>query len=1231
TWDLKKLATETLNHYQASLQNIDSLTRTPVNTFEAIIQKGGGDREKYRPWLSDFLAHRALDFFTNGELAITRPAEIFTLDDEKYFLPYQDFKDLNINHPDRLSFSYQALRIFQQLLAAHVENSSPEALVDVELKRLDFVFQHSTLSNKVEKYYQALERLHRQYSTLSVSAEVAYKMALQLQIKGNSYHPFQNKKTQWELKKAIALCNSAIAVFPKSYGADQCRSLESRIFEKSIKLTTEKVNVPNLPFRALVSYKNINKIYLKAVKVDWDDYQKTIRHDRRDYFLQLNKRQSLKEWTVGWEDNSDYQPHSLEIKIDGMPKGFYILVAATSPDFNIDHEAATYTPFWVSNLSYLTRSDNAMNTDIFVFDRKTGEPIAGAKAELFYDKYSSITRNYTPKKINEYLTDKDGHIRVFSAALNDVNNYYINLSTSDDRLNTRDFQYHYSFYREEHKEIRTLFFTDRAIYRPGQSVFFKGLVFETDGKNNLIKTGHTSTVALYDVNNQKVSELIQITNEWGTFSGSFTVPNTGLTGQMYISDGQNRKYIAVEEYKRPKFEVVFNPVEGNFKVNEQIKVSGMATTYSGVALDEAEVSYRVVRNTHVPYSFYHWESHWPETPLVEITNGAIKTNDEGGFDITFPALPDAAISRDMQPTFQYTVYADVTDINGETHSSTTLVQVGYHALNLSVDVPETVNKSGKDRFALNTTNLNGQFVPASGNIKIWSLEEPKRYFRSRLWSQPDQHIIRETEYIKDFPHDVYKDEDDYRQWSKKIKVYDHDFNTKNSQEITLYKLPEWRAGRYILEATAMDAYGQEVKALNYITVFGENEKDCPVNEMGWFTPLKTAGEPGEIAEFLIGSVARNVKVLYEIEHDGTITHREWFTLHSGQKKVSLPIEEKHRGNFAVHFTFVKHGRNFRYGELIRVPYTNKQLDLTFETFRNKLLPGQKEEWRVKIKNKNGEKAAAEMLATMYDASLDAFAENDWPLNILKYHYGSYTWDDNSSFSVVNSTLFQQDWNLFKRFETRLYDKLDWFGYSFGHRYRYLQKVSSRFMEVTTEEPEEEIDFEFAANVEKDEDADELLDLDLKVNQSKPTLQKPTPLDNIQARTNFNETAFFYPHLTTNEAGEILISFTMPEALTRWKFMGLAHSKDLKTGQLTAETITQKDLMVYPNAPRFFREGDRMTFSSKITNLADKDLKGTAKIFFFNALNMQPIGAEILRSNDTNPFTLPHGKSTSVSW
>ena len=756
TWDLKKITTETIKHYQLSIKNIDSLKRTPIETFnEIIIEKNA---RNYRPFLYDFLAHRAINFFMNEEPNITKPVYEFVLDDSSYIMPFPTFSKLKISSKDSLSLKFYALQTLQNLTNIHINDSNPTALIDVELKRLKFVKSNAAFDNADTLYYDALAKLYLRFPEDSSIAEVVYEMAKVYQVRGNSYSINESEKYKWDLKTAMNMCRNAIKKYPNTYGADLCKQLENELNKKSLNVKTETANIPNEPLKALISYKNLDTVFHKLVKIDYDDFKKwNENNDSEKRLEKLLSSKLIKEWKTTLVNDGDLREHSGEIKIDALEKGFYVLLTSTTNAFHFDKEAVAISPFWVSNISYLTRRNTNESMEFFVMDRNSGKPLQGVSAKLYYQKYNYTFRNYEWKTLATKTTDANGFFSVGSSI--EYRNFYVDFSKGDDRLNTEDSYYQYNYYEDNKTHTSTIFFTDRAIYRPGQTVYFKGIVLETDpDNNNKIKTNFKSTVTFYDVNNQKVADLKLTTNEYGTFSGSFVAPNNGLNGQMYIDDAHGSKYFSVEEYKRPKFEVKFEPIKGTYKLEENVNVIGNAKTYSGAALDEATVSYRVVRNASFPYWCYYRWGYWPQSAQMEITNGTTTTDDNGEFKIDFIAKADKSVNKKYSPTYSYTIYADVTDINGETHSSTTYVSVGYKALNIKIGIAEKINKNDVDTITFTTTNLNGELEAAAGNVKIWSLKMPTKIYKKSYWNKGDIKLISKHEYGHHFPMDEYEED-----------------------------------------------------------------------------------------------------------------------------------------------------------------------------------------------------------------------------------------------------------------------------------------------------------------------------------------------------------------------------------------------------------------------------------------------------------------------------------------
>lgn len=1263
TWDLKKLAEHVTYNYMLSLSN-DKLTKTiAIESYIPILEKKITIDRKLRPTLYDFLAHRAIDFFMNTEYDIIKPAYTFRIEKPEYLSDVKQFVNIHIQNKDSLATKFYALYILQDLLGFHLHDNNPEALVDADLKRLIYVNTHGTFENKDSLYYQSLIILKNRYVHHPVSAEIDYRIALIYNQRASLYNPLFSEDYKWENKMALQICEEAIKKFPDSYGAKQCMALKNDIQSKSIDIKTEEIVIPNKPNKALITSKNVPTLYLRIIKPGWDFDRRQFDTDEK-YMKYILSQKVIHEWEVNLKDEQDFQLHKMEIKLPALDLGYYILITSPSKDFRLVNNVITHQGIGVSNISFLERQQNydEYNQEFIVMHRETGEPIKNAKVQLILREYNYKTYKYDYKKAETLTTDENGIFNV-PAAKSDYRYFSFEIYHGNDRLDTDKEYYQYRYYgREKHTLTETHFFTDRAIYRPGQTIYFKGIKIQTDAErtNPQLVKNSLVTVTLYDYNSQEVSKLELKTNEYGSFSGTFTAPQGVITGQMHISDGYGNKYFSVEEYKRPKFEVKFEPVQGTYKLGEKITVKGKALAYAGSNIDGAKVSYRVQRNTYFPYRWW-WAwffDRWTNKGM-EIINGETQTKEDGTFDVEFTALADKTVPGKYKPSFAFTVYADVTDINGETHSSSTTVNVGYNALILSVNIPEKIPLTHNKVFSISATNLNYTPVEAKGKISIHKLKSPADYFIDRKWEQPDRHELNKDEYYKTFPNELYTDENDKTKWPKDNKVFEMNFDTKRKDSVNLKDLSKWDPGEYVMEATSTDAFGQEVKDIRYFNVYSEKTGPIALQSDWWNTPIKKYCEPGENTSFVAGTKMKNVKALYEIEHRGKIVKREWVNLNNEQKLFEIAVEEKHRGNFSAQLIFVKNNRFYKYQHYITVPYTNKELDIEFNTFRNKLLPGENEEWKLKLKGKKGEKTAAEMLLTMYDASLDAFASNYFYMNLYGSFYARNNWYANSQFGTRNNMQWNKDWNTYVYIPARNYDKLNWFGYN-TYYYKYGGYYKNTAYRTRGSYDDDYSDAESGFVIEeaqsgntatvlpsappkkesaKEEDVPagkkDKTNQDNENKNKQQTGEKQKPADNdlskIKARNNLNETAFFYPHLETDAEGNILVKFTAPEALTRWKILGIAHSPDLKTGTIQKELITQKELMVIPNMPRFLRENDKINLVSKISNVSDKDLEGTAQLFLFDAITMKPLDAKFANNNTQRNFTVKKGQSTAVSW
>jgi uncharacterized protein YfaS (alpha-2-macroglobulin family) len=1254
TWNLNKILEKTTATHQAALRESARLKGTSLGFYDEILETGT-DSKLYRPTLFDFIAHRALDFYKNEERALTKPIYEFEITSLDALQPAEAFVNVTFNTEDSTSLKYQAMLLYQDLVRFHLNDSLPEAYIEVDLERLAYAYQQTFNEGKDEAYLTSLRKLETAYASNPVSAQVSYTIAQYFFNKGAE----KDKEGLNGNQRALQICELVMSRYPSSRGGLNCKALKQQIFHKTMSVVTERSVVPEKPFRALITYTNLNHVYGRIVKIPENDDKWKYEYIQNNHVRAALRLTALRTFDVSLPLPSDYMQHSAEFKVDGLPKGNYILITSANSTFSLDGNGINVVEFWVSDLSFIatnnTDDDNAGSKTFCVMNAQSGKAIQGATAQLYEENYDYQTRTYKLIRGNKYTTDRDGKFTV-PASRDAYRSFQFELTYLDDQLRTNDYYYASRQSKPQHQETnRAVLFTDRSIYRPGQTVYFKGILLKSswDNTKHDVMPNTTAQVEFYDVNYQKVSSLSLTSNDYGTISGSFTAPVGVLNGQMqiqvYFLNGNGTVYFSVEEYKRPKFITAFKPVKESYRLEEKVSVTGFAKSYAGGNITDAMVKYHVVRDVSYPY--WRWSYWWmpmPSTRSREIAHGTIKTNDRGEFTIEFPALADKSVPEKNSPQFSYTITADVTDLNGETRSATTSVNVGYVAMNVSMSLPQTIDKTKPSKLVIDTRNLNGEFEAAKGTVKLFRVETPSRVFRGRLWAAPDQTTMTKENYYANFPNDLYAQEDIVTSDSLKtapITTMPFD-NVKESQSLPL-KLASYASGQYIAVVETKDRFGKALKIEQAVTLYAERDAEPARRKPSYFVaPEKASYQPGDVVKFIWGSANEDVTAYYEIEHRGVVVKSERITISKAQRVFEIPVEEKHRGGFTVRIYFIKNNRYYFEKAFIDVPWSNKDLKLEFTSFRNKLLPGQTEEWKLTVKGSKAEKVAAEMVASLYDASLDVFRSHDWSLDLYPTFYSRLQPTTGNCFTVAHAQASESGWNPYAYYYYPSYDRLKDYGLRFYEHGYYVTinamrptKSKNGGGNVVAEEvnalaapPPPPPPAPAAIVVGAEKKSETSLGGSHEIIVVNEDEQKPKQdFSDVKARANLNETAFFFPTLTTNENGEISFTFTIPEALTKWKFLGLAHTKDLSVGQLGGETVTQKDLMVQPNAPRFFRENDAIEFPAKITNLTEKELTGSARLMLFDAVTMKPIDALFGTAVTDKNFTVKAGQNAGVSW
>lgn len=1258
-WSADDIYNKTYAHYMASLTEKEKAKNFPINNISDILEKGK-NTENLRPTLYDFLIHRAIDYFKLDENELTKPAYTFEIDDEKAFANASTFCNAIFKTSDTFSQKYTALKLYQEIIKMHLNDADPSAWIDADIARIQYVYSKSISTNKSELYINALKYINTNYPNNKQAALAAVIMAELFATKNfdiergeyDEYDDEEQGKMKTDFVTAKKICDAVVEKFPNCEASSRASSLLQIINEHKLAIETEKILLPNAAHLALINYKNIPNLFCKIIKINNDDVLSGLYNNYEESCKNIAKNKSLKEWNIALPQKNDYKEHSTEIKIDALPIGTYALVISESPLFE-KNEITKFTFLRVSSLAHII--DNTRNgeyTNMYIVNRESGEPQKNVIVKLWQKVYDYKKNKYEKQLSNTYTSDQNGLVKLNKNGNNA--NYFVELIQENDDLFINDELYNYKYNEAEPKEtIRTFLFTDRSIYRPNQTIYFKGIIIKTDAYD---KNTHTVIknkkvkVTLKDVNYQDVASLELTTNEFGSFTGEFKAPNGLLTGTFHIITQNISTPIQIEEYKRPKFEVVYDTMKDTYKLNETIHVKGIAKAYSGNNIDGAMVKYKVQRTAHFPYYWCYYRWGMPRSASMEIAHGITTTQADGSFNIDFIAKPDASIDVNTMPVFDYKIIADITDLNGETRTGETLISVSYQSLTIKIDATEKININDFNAVKILTTNLSGTHIASDVTLTLKKLKSPEHTYRSRLWGKPDILSIPENDFRKDFPLDEYNDENNYLHWEEEKTSWSKTITT-TKEGLEYLQKTETGNGWYVLEAKTKDKDGNDVIDKKYIRLYDNESKALP-SEYIFVTKTHKSAQPSDKVKITINTPYENVSFLYNSMLAKNASDFKWniFTHHFSGIEENKVIMENDRGGIYTNGWYVKNNRFYSFSEFIEVPFTNKELYITTETFRDKILPGSAQEWKLKITGSKKEWVSAELLSTMYDASLDAFKPHQWRnLSIYQKNINYANWNTFHSFSTTNGfEIYSRPYTENSYFEKN-YPSLNFFGLNEIGYYRrgvinmggdrsspaaYMMDGIAVTKTAAPDRIMSESSLENGAanqappfpNLKKEKNLNE--EANSEVNS---TEEKTTTVPQVELRSNFNETAFFFPQLHTDQDGNIILKFKAPDALTRWKMMAFAHTQNMAYNVFTKTSVTQKELMIVPNTPRFLREGDKIVYSAKVTNLSEQEIKGNATLQIIDANTENFQDSLFKNTNAAQPFALKKGESKSVTW
>jgi len=963
TWDLARLTTTTLQHLDLSLKGEELLRNSRVAQYGPLLE-GDSTLRHLRPTLFDLLAHRALRIIGNPETGLTKPVDAFELDNPNFFAPASQFAQLPISTNDSLSLQYKAITLFQQLVRFRLNDSNPEALTELELNRINYLFNNSKNPDKDSLTVRFYELLLQQTPSPESKAEVTYRLALH-------YFNRQLPGKDDRLRKTLQLCNEVLKSYPGTKATLFCQQLIDKIEEPLFSLTAEAIELPKQPFRVMIKWKNLQSVKLQLIKIN--------SRQATEFFRKIIPiADSLKNYPVfrEWEQAlpvlNDFFEHKAEIAVDGVPEGFYLLTGWHNSDKE-KNKLHSVVPVQVSSSSLLSKMREKGEL-LLVSNSTTGLPVPKANIELHLSEYNQQSRNREYKKDKNLLTNNEGEAFLKSEQ---SKNYLVKVINKTDTLLV--FNKYFSrnnIFEVEKKERSITFYTDRAIYRPGQTVQFKAIVLEKeDGKFSVVPRFRT-TISMKDANFEEVTSLQLVSNDYGTFSGSLSLPRTGLNGVYYLNCDHGSATFRVEEYRRPTFDVQFDQPDRSYSFGDTVLMSGTVKTFSGSPVDEARVSYHITRREEV---FRWW---WrPALPEKVIAHNTTLAGTDGRFSISFPAL--ASDLDDRKRVMVYEVQVEATDRNGETQTNRSEIRISDSNLLIECDLPDRVSTNNFKGINIKTTNLNGKEVPSNIVLSLFKIEASEQLLVNRYWETPDTVVMDEKNFRKKFPHYPYRDENLTKNWKKGEVIVQKAFSLPLSEEI---QLGEWlgaKPGYYRMEIEAASPDGKQKSKWSQTVRLITGTPSKAENAMEWVSGIKTSGQPGEMAEIWLTALHPKAPIRYELVKGSELLKSETLKPGKNAYRLLIPIEEEYRGNVSARFVQVANNRRYIESVGIEVPHSDKKIDIAFTTFRDQLLPGEKEQWGLTLTDHTGKGLSAEMVATLYDASLDQFTPHNWMNNFYQ--------------------------------------------------------------------------------------------------------------------------------------------------------------------------------------------------------------------------------------------------------
>jgi len=1383
TWTYSDFINKINTSFQNTLTNETFLKSASLTQYEGLFDFF--TLEKFnKESLFDYLVKENIAFYTQKiaplgnqyNILITYEKELLGKSAEFIKLNFDFIKDENLK---KVLVLYQK----KELNAPNLEN---------QFDRMQFCNTYLLGSN--DAFIKSLNLLQKESKNLILIQKIQFEKAVILnKLASKETHPDYNIQ-------AIATLDSIIIRNNRSNANKLALQKKQNINSKLLNIQLVKYSYTDENTRAFVRYKNLNRLSVSFYKID----QNTIKDFRNSPYNKdslantiVKNKKAIASKNYELEDKKNYFEYTTEVLLPQLKTGSYLVYFESDSDAK-DKKAFAFETITVSNIAILS-SQNDKTENYQVLDRKTGKPLENVSITLL---------NRTLK------TDKNG-LAIYTKENNNTNYGATEFTTANDSLllNNYNLRYNYDYANIENKKPvgKVEFYLDRAIYRPGQTVYYKGVAIQKNKNKTSVVVKTTFNIIVKDASYKTFKEFQVTTNEFGSFSGEFILPKTGLTGNFRIEANEPEDYekdavydkikdehpfwenvdfnnsetsFKVEEYKRPKFEVNFEPIKKAYQVNQNVSVNGLAKAFAGSNISDAKVQYEV-RLT--PYTlnngYYYNQNGKSETILV----GETKTDTSGKFEINFIAKPFGNATKERLAVFEYSITASVIDINGETHKTQTNVRIGYHSLTLTTTIPRRIETKNKNEILLKSTNLNGEFLATKGEIKLYYVSPFSNKFKPRVFPKPDIENISEQEFERLFPFE--NNENPKAIKPNETLVFSKKIDTEKDKKLILDFISNYKSGNYKVVFSAKDAFINPIETSSNFQLIQSKDK---LDRSSLFT-VEQINKDAKKDGFVLVKLTSILPELYintTGNYQSYLYFENTFHLQNNETIIKIPLKKEFEKRMSIGFESVFENQTFNDQIEVVLKFEEPKLEFNVESFRNKIQPGSSENWSFQLKSSNTTKEA-EVLASMYDSSLDQFTKRDWNgLAFSDYNYNSPNFKTSLGFDKTSSSIRNLN-PILNRMELNDENtKLMWFGFNFNDSFttqqlREYQKqlnnkskkplnakmisgiisdgkeplagvnvvikgiqrgtqtdfdgyyqieaaigeeltfsylgfetkkiiINSNVIDVQLEESSNSLQevvvvgygsvkkksltgVGVAAVVEEDNTIYNSAGIEMKLEGkasgiqirgnssisgnytnalyvvdgvliSEEQMKTISPSDfisvdvlkgekatalygskgangviiittkkalealtQVKARKNLSETAFFFPNLKTDAKGKVSFNFTSPEALTAWKLRLLAHNKDAVTGYLEKSVITQKELMVTPNFPRFLREKDSIVITAKVANVTNEAKTGIAVLQLFDATTMQTIDTKMANTNTVKNFNIAAYGNTTVSW